>query len=82
MLERLLLEIRNLDDSEISQAKSLAYIFHNIPGVLRCNFDERTADEAFEVIRGRAEHFGLSKKIEQWEKRALERLKVEPIKTN
>jgi hypothetical protein len=80
MLEILLLEIRNLEDSQLSQAKSLAYIFHNVPGILRCNFNEKTAGEAFEVIRSRAEYFGLSNQIDKWEERAFERIRFEQMK--
>lgn len=79
MMESLLLKIRNLDDSQLSEAKALAYIFHNIPGVLRCNFDEDSAEEAFAVIRSRAHYFGLSDQIDEWEKRAFERLQSERL---
>jgi hypothetical protein len=77
MLERVLLEIRNMDDAQLHDAKSLAYIFHNLPGILRCGFDEETAEETYEVIRSRAEYFGLSKQIEEWEHRAFERIEFE-----
>ena len=78
MLGRLLLVIRNLEDSQLDQARSLAYIFHNVPGLLRRNFNENAAEEAYQVIRARAEYFGLSKWIDELEKNILEQLKEEP----
>lgn len=76
MLERLLLEIRNLEESESRKSRSLAYIFHNVPGMLRCHFDESVGEEAFEVILSRAAHLGLTKEIEQWEKQTLKKLEA------
>lgn len=82
ILERLLLEIRNLDDTELSYAKALAYIFHNVPGLLRCNLDEKTAEEAYDVIRARADQFGLRKWIDEWEQSAFAKMNQEAVNGN
>ncbi len=72
-----MLEIRNLDDSQLEHARSLAYIFHNVPGLLRCSFDEQEAEEAYEVIRSRADHFGLAEWIDEWERWAYQKMAVD-----
>ena len=72
LLGILLLEIRNLDDSKLRHARSLAYIFHNVPGMLHYNFSEEKAEKAWKVIMGRAEYFKLSELVEQWEKLVFE----------
>ena len=74
ILERLLLEIRNLEESELDYAKVLAYIFHNVPGLLRHNLDEEAAEEAYNVIRARADHFGVRKLIDEWEQSAFAKM--------
>lgn len=77
LLSKVLLEIRNLEDTQLKQARSLAYIFHNVPGLLRCNFDEETAEEAYEAILSRAEAVGLSEWVIMLEKNVVEQLTEE-----
>lgn len=77
LLSKVLLEIRNLEDAQLKQARSLAYIFHNVPGLLRCNFDGETAEEVYETILSRAEVVGLSEWVIMLEKNVVEQLTEE-----
>lgn len=74
MLAKLLLEIRNLDDTELRLAKPLAYIFHNIPMLLQRNFSDRDGEHAWFIIMGRAEYFRLAHVVSAWEKSVDEQL--------
>jgi len=77
LLSKVLVEIRNLEDAQLKQARSLAYIFHNLPGVLRCNFEEEAAKEAYEIILSRAEAVGLAEWLYALEKSVVEQLAEE-----
>jgi hypothetical protein len=74
MLEYLLLEIRNLDEKELSYAPKLAYLFHNIPSLLLHDFDEREAEHAYQVMLGRAEALGLKSWFDVCEQRTISKL--------
>lgn len=73
-LDKVLLEIRNFEAHEVQYAPKIAYIFHNVPALLRCNFCDMTGDEAFAIIRSRAEALGLTKWVDTCEQNVLERL--------
>jgi hypothetical protein len=74
ILDKLLLELRHLQESELKFVANLAYIFHNIPLLINSNFKGTNGDEAWEVIRARAEYFNLLHVIDAWEERAFERI--------
>lgn len=66
LLERLLLEIRNLEGENILLAPKLAYIFHNIPGLLKSHLSDSDMDEALNVILSRAEQLSIKDWISEW----------------
>lgn len=65
LLETLLLEIGNLDDNELVYARHLAYIFHNIPALLRQNLTQEVAEQAWSAIYSRSEALGVGDLINQ-----------------
>jgi len=77
ILERLMLEIRNLEDDELKFARSLAYIFHNVPMILKRNLSDEQGEEAWIILMGRAEHFHLKDLIMSWEQESLESMSRE-----
>jgi hypothetical protein len=80
MLEKLLLEIRNLEGDELKYAPKLAYIFHNVPALLQTNFNKTNGDETFAVIQSRAQALGLSSWVDSAEKTVLQRLDINDTK--
>ena len=71
LLDSLLLELRNLEPNELVYAPKLAYMFHNIPSLLVTNFENTSGNEAFEMIRGRAEALGLTPWLDVCEQNAI-----------
>ena len=74
MLGYLLVEIRNLEREELSYAPKLAYIFHNVPALLNYNFNDITAEQAYEDITARAAALGLSQWLEGCEQSVRARM--------
>jgi hypothetical protein len=59
MLEYLLQEMMNLEESELKYAPKLAYIFHNVPSLLLYDLNEQSAEQAYNDMLGRASALGL-----------------------
>jgi len=77
ILEEVLLELRNFEAHQVQYAPKIAYIFHNVPALIQSNFRSTTGDEAFEVIRARAQALGLTDWVDTCERNALARMAQE-----
>ena len=74
LLDALLLELRNLEASEVGFAPKLAYIFHNIPTLILSAPTPEACALAIDDMRGRANALGLQEWMRVVESNACRKL--------
>lgn len=76
MLEYLFLEMRNMEENELKYVPKIAYIFHNVPALLLYDFNEQSAEQAYNVITARADALGLRDWLNSCEQVVISRINL------
>jgi hypothetical protein len=78
LLEHALIEMRATQwEDTLDLAPKLADMFHNVPGAVRLPWTDERIDRIYAQIRAKAEVYGLSERLDRWERSILDRLERE-----
>ncbi len=76
ILECFVTELRLEEEKDAEDIRKLAYILHNVPPMLRRDFDEQEAKEGWDRIRRHAQH-GELEIFNIWEGNVIRQLDYE-----
>jgi hypothetical protein len=78
LLEHALIEMRATQwEGNPDLAPRLADMFHNVPGALRLPWTAERDERIYGQIRGKAEVYGLTERLDRWERHVASRLERE-----